>query len=86
MVLKAYVPTSITAKSLLYQVMIDPGKNTNTKVTKDINNTLNFTHNITLCSALSGLEAPKCCPTKVAAALLKPQAGKIKNTTFLMAI
>ena len=60
--------------------------NTNNSITKLMNITLNLVVSITLCSALSNCLAPKFCPTKVAAALLKPQAGNIKKTTFLIAI
>jgi hypothetical protein len=40
----------------------------------------------TLRSARSGRPAPRFWPTSVAAALLRPQAGRMKNTTLRMAI
>ena len=66
--------------------MIGLAKKTNNSITPVIKKALYFVVSITLCSALSGLLAPRFCPTRVAAALLNPHAGKIKNTRFRIAI
>src|SRR6188472_4197168 len=57
-------------------------KNINRSITPDIKMALYFAVSKTLCSARSGCLAPRFWPTNVAAALLNPHAGKIKNTTF----
>ena len=71
-------------------VVIIPTKNSaatkNNKETKPIKIALYFAVFETDCSARNGCLAPRFCPTKVAAALLKPNAGKIKKTIHLIAI
>ena len=66
--------------------MINGAKNKNMSDITPIKIALYFAVRITDCSALSGWPAPRFWPTKVAAALLIPHAGKIKNITILMAI
>lgn len=61
-------------------------KNKKINMTTAINMALYFKVNNALCSARNGFFAPRFCPTKVVAALLNPQAGKIKKTTFRIAI
>src|SRR5205809_1011698 len=66
--------------------MIGEANNTNKNITPDMNIALYLAVNNTLCDARSGCFAPRFWPTNVAAALLKPQAGRIKNTALRSAI
>gem|GEM_PF-6599170 len=75
-----------TAGSLVKKEIIQGAKNRNINDMLAIKIALYFAVRITDCSALKGCPAPKFCPTKVAAALLMPQAGKIKNSTMRMPI
>ena len=86
MICKARAPYCTTASSFEKKRMMGFEKKVKSTITKLIKIALYLAVRKTLCSARSICFAPKFCPTNVAAALLNPQAGKIKNTTFLIAI
>ena len=73
---------SVNLKSKINKII----KKIKIKVTKAIKMILYFIVRSTLFSARSINPAPMFWPIRVAAALLKPQAGRIKKTTFLIAI
>ena len=82
----ACAATLLTASSLVKNETRKLPNNKNTTLTIAIKITLNRMVFITDSSARSSCLAPRFCPTNVAAALLRPHAGKIKNIISLMAV